>query len=119
MAAAARPMILADVLWPAEGPRKALRTALLLLSGVLFVALLAQLKFYLPDNPVPFTMQPLAVLLIGAAYGGRLGAATLGLYLLAGAAGLPFFADGKSGLAVLSGATGGYIVGFVLAAGLV
>jgi biotin transport system substrate-specific component len=114
-------MTLADTIWPAQAEAgwRALRIVLLALVGSVFVAGMAQFKFYFPDNPVPFTMQPLAVLLIGAAYGPRLGAATLLLYLAEGAVGLPFFADGKGGWEVLRGATAGYLVGFVLAAGLV
>lgn len=112
---------LAELLWPAhaEAGTRALRAVALALVGSLFVAGMAQVKFYFPDNPVPFTMQPLAVLLIGAAFGPRLGAATLLLYLAEGCLGLPFFADGKSGWSILRGPTGGYLVGFALAAGAV
>jgi biotin transport system substrate-specific component len=78
-----------------------------------------------PFWPVPMTLQTLAVLLVGGAYGARLGAATLGLYALEGAAGLPFFAGGKSGLFdgkldyLLPASSMGYVVGFILAAALV
>ncbi|MBA3738818.1 MAG: biotin transporter BioY, partial [Actinobacteria bacterium] len=92
-------------------------------TGAVFVAVLAQVSVQLPFTPVPITGQTLGVLLVGAAYGPALGAATLGLYLLWGVAGLPVFApnpDGsyETGLAVLSlaGATGGYLWGFVLSA---
>ena len=64
-------------------------------------------------------MQTFAVLGIGIAYGARLGVATLVLYLLEGLAGMPVFAGGASGPAVFAGPTGGYLIGFVFAAGIV
>lgn len=94
----------------------ALRPLLLVGAGVLFLALLAQLRVQI--GPVPITGQTLGVLLLGAAYGARLGAFTTGAYALLGLAGLPLFAGGGSGLAYLIGPTGGYLVGFVVAAGL-
>ena len=94
----------------------ALRTVLLVGAGVVFLALLAQLRVQI--GPVPLTGQTLGVLLLGAAYGGRLGALTTGAYALLGLAGLPLFAGGGSRLAYLLGPTGGYLVGFVIAAGL-
>jgi biotin transport system substrate-specific component len=94
--------------------------------GSALVAGLAQISFRLPFTPVPVTGQTLGVLLVGAAYGPGLGAATLGLYLVWGLVGLPVFApnpDGShdTGLQVLRAAslTGGYLWGFVAAAGLV
>jgi biotin transport system substrate-specific component len=96
-----------------------LRDGLLVLSGALLVAALAQVRIPLPFTPVPVTGQTLGVLLVGALLGSRRGAASLGVYLLAGVAGLPFFAGGASGAGVLFGATGGYLFGFVLAAWLV
>lgn len=94
----------------------ALRPLLLVGAGVLFLALLAQLRVQI--GPVPITGQTLGVLLLGAAFGARLGALTTGAYALLGLAGLPLFAGGGSGLAYLIGPTGGYLVGFVVAAGL-
>jgi biotin transport system substrate-specific component len=95
-------------------------------AGSLFIAGLAQVSIPLPFTPVPITGQTLGVLLVGAAYGPGLGAATLALYLLWGVVGLPFFAPNAggghdTGLQVLSlaGATGGYLWGFLLASGLV
>jgi len=72
--------------------------------------------------PVPMTLQTLAVLAVGAAYGARLGAVTLALYALEGAAGLPVFANFQAGLFLPTGeiiATGGFIIGFIVAAALV
>jgi biotin transport system substrate-specific component len=95
------------------------RDTLLVVGGSLCVAGMAQLRITLPFTPVPITGQTFAVLLVGAVLGARRGAASLGLYLLMGLVGLPFFAGGASGTAYLLGPTGGYLVGFVVAAGLV
>ncbi|MRR37511.1 biotin transporter BioY [bacterium] len=103
--------------WPGLDSR--VRDLLLIVAGSLFVAALAQVRIPLPFTPVPLTGQTFAVLLVGAALGSRRGAASLLLYLAEGLLGLPFFAGGGSGLAYLSGPTGGYLVGFVLAAGVV
>lgn len=107
---------LAGALWPEKAAlsERLVRGVLLALLGSLLVAVAAQIQ--VPMYPVPMTMQPLAVLVIGAAYGSRLGAATLLLYMAEGAVGLPVFAGLKGGAAHLIGPTGGYIVGFVVAA---
>ncbi len=91
-----------------------LRAAALVALGVLLLALLAQVR--VPLGPVPFTGQTLGVLLVGAAYGARLGVGTVVTYLLLGAVGLPLFAGGERGIAYLMGPTGGYLLGFVVAA---
>jgi biotin transport system substrate-specific component len=96
------------------------RSIVLAVLGSAIVALAAQVS--VPMLPVPMTLQTLAVLAVGGAYGARLGAATLALYALEGAVGLPVFADFQAGLFLPTGeiiATGGYIIGFILAAGLV
>lgn len=92
------------------------RGLFLIIMGSLFVALLAQIEIPLPFTPVPITGQTLGVLLVGALLGSRRGAAALALYLAEGGLGLPFFAGGASGLGILTGATAGYLVGFVGAA---
>jgi biotin transport system substrate-specific component len=79
-------------------------------------ALAASSQFEAPMWPVPMTLQTYAVVVIGAAFGWRLAGATVALYLLQGAAGLPFFAGGAGGYAYLSGPTGGYLIGFLFAA---
>jgi biotin transport system substrate-specific component len=107
---------LIGAMWPARG-LPALRWGLLMLIGSLFLAACAQLQ--VPLQPVPITMQTFGVLLLGMAYGSRLGAATVALYLAEGAIGLPVFAEFKGGLPVLMGPTGGYLFGFVIAAWLV
>lgn len=93
--------------------------AALVVGGSLFVAALAQVSIKLGFTPVPITLQTFGVLLIGTAYGWRLAGLTFALYLAEIAVGLPFAAEGKSGLEILSFATasGGYLWGF-LAAGL-
>ncbi len=91
----------------------------LILTGTLFTALLAQAKIPLPFTPVPLTGQTFAVLLVGATLGARRGAASLGLYVALGCLGLPVFAGGAGGLAYALGPTGGYLLGFVLAAWLI
>jgi biotin transport system substrate-specific component len=96
-----------------------IRDLLLVVTGCLFVAGMAQLRIPLPFTPVPITGQTFAVLLVGASLGSRRGAASLALYILLGSLGLPLFAGGASGLSVLLGPTGGYLVGFVVAAFLV
>lgn len=103
-------------LWPVKKDATILRPVLLAVAGSLLLALSAQIQ--VPLQPVPITMQTFAVLVIGMAYGWRLGAATVMLYLAEGAMGLPVFAGATGGLAVLFGKTGGYLLGFVLAAGV-
>ncbi len=90
----------------------------LVLVGLASLAtgLLAQAEVRLPFTPVPVTLQPLAVFLVGAALGSRRGALAMLAYLAEGAAGLPFFAGGAAGLHHLAGPTGGYLLGFVPAA---
>ena len=99
-------------------PRAAswLRDLTLIILGSLFVAALAQVEIPLPFTPVPITGQTFGVLLVGAALGSKRGAASLTLYLAEGALGLPFFAGGAHGLSVLTGATAGYLLGFIGAA---
>ena len=85
-------------------------------AGSAFLAASARIAVPLPFTPVPITGQTLAVLLIGALCGSRLGLATVLTYMAEGLAGLPVFAQGLGGPAVLFGPTGGYIFGFLLAA---
>jgi biotin transport system substrate-specific component len=107
---------LAAALWPnrSDGFAGALRVIVLVVAGAALLTLSAKIKLPLPY--VPMTLQTLVVLLIGAAYGRRLGVATVMAYLGAGAAGLPVFAGSSGGLAPLVGPTAGYLFGFVAAA---
>ena len=102
---------------PAAPRRRALvRFWALALLGSAVLAASAQVV--LPAWPVPATLQSLAVLLLGALGGARLGTAAVALYLLEGALGLPVFAGGAAGPAALAGPTGGYLLGFLPAAWL-
>jgi biotin transport system substrate-specific component len=88
-----------------------------MIGGTLALALSA--KAQAPFYPVPMTLQTLVLLAMSAAYGARLASATLLLYLAEGLAGLPVFAGAVAGPAYMMGPTGGYLVGFLLAAALV
>lgn len=100
-------------------PRSALVSAVLVVAAAALTALAAQWRIALPFTPVPITGQTFAVLLTGAALGWKLGASGQLLYIVAGVAGAPVFTDASSGIQVMQGATGGYIVGFVFASGIV
>lgn len=89
---------------------------LLVLAGSALIALSAQVAVPLPFSPVPVTGQTFAVLLVGAALGRTRGSAAVLAYLAEGAAGLPVFAGGLAGPAMLLGPTGGYLFGFLPAA---
>jgi biotin transport system substrate-specific component len=97
----------------------ALTEALFVVGGIGFISLLAQISIPVPGSPVPVTGQTLGVLLIGTTYGARLGFITFASYLLAGIAGAPIFAPSSTspnhGVDRLLGATGGYLVGMLLA----
>ena len=87
------------------------------LTGALAVAVAAQVALPIPGSPVPFTLQPLAVLIVGGLLGPRLGALSLVTYLAMGAAGLPVFAPlGAPGFARLLGPSGGFLLAFPVAA---
>lgn len=104
----------ADVLRPSDNRRALGYDLALIVGGSLFVALMAQVAFNI--GPVPITGQTLAVLLIGALFGSKRGALTMLAYIGQGVMGLPVFAGGTAGPAVLVGPTAGYLVGFVFAA---
>lgn len=121
-AAGERGITIADFLVPirvADELGVRLRHIALILLGTLLIAGAAQVRFYLPGNPVPFTGQTFAVLLTGGALGFRRGIAATTLYLLLGIVGLPVYADAKHGWEIVSGATGGYLLGFILAGAVV
>lgn len=114
--AVARHSPLASVLWPEQTNERSgmLRAVALVVLGSTLMTLSAKVNLPLPY--VPITLQTLAVLLISAAYGARLGAATMIAYLAEGALGMPVFAGPIGGLAPLLGPTAGYLFGFVPAA---
>ncbi len=109
---------LVQTLW--QGENAMLRNVFLAIVGSL--ALWVSAKIQVPFYPVPMTMQTFMVLVIGMAFGWKLGAATVLLYLAEGALGLPVFAGTPEkgiGLAYMAGPTGGYLLGFVVSAATV
>ena len=113
---------LAGAVWPEQSSTasRAARAVLLALVGSAVLTLSARLN--IPFWPVPLTLQSLAVLLIAAGFGLWLGTATVALYLLEGAVGLPVFAGTPMhglGIAYMMGPTGGYLAGFLAASALV
>lgn len=110
---------LVGLIWPSKNDVRfaALRATVLVLVGTALLTLSA--KVQVPFHPVPMTMQTLVVLVIGAAYGWRLGATTVALYLAQGVMGLPVFANTPpmvASLAYFAGPTGGFLLGFLPAA---
>ncbi len=113
-------MALAEALGPREGTALRLKQAALVALGIAALAVAAQIKVMVPPSPVPVNLGTLAVLGIGAAYGPRLGLATILGYMLVGALGFDVFAGSTAelnGIAYMTGSTGGYLVGYVLAVG--
>jgi biotin transport system substrate-specific component len=106
---------LAAALWTRTATSR-LHQVLLVVLGTVLLAISAQIQ--VPFWPVPMTMQTFMVLIIGATYGARLGAATMIAYIIEGAVGLPVFAQFSAGAHVLVGPTAGYLAGFVAAAAL-
>ena len=113
LAPTARRLVLADRVFP----RTLVMDVVLVVAGAALVTVLAQVV--IPLQPVPITGQTLAVLLVGSALGALRGAISMVLYAGLGLVGLPVYSDGTHGAGVLFGATGGYIVGFILSAALV
>ena len=97
----------------------AMRRVVAIGIAALLVAASAQVVVPVPLSPVPMTLQPLAVIVVGALLGPAAGAAALIVYLMAGVAGLPVFSAGRAGAAWLVGPTGGYLLAFPLAAAVV
>jgi len=93
----------------------ALSNAALVVSGVLGLAVLAQIAVPVPGSPVPVTGQTLGVLILGTAYGSTLGVTTFAMYILVGIAGAPVFANSGHGWDRIAGATGGYLIGMLVA----
>lgn len=120
MAIATNDAVISEALWKAEGNQIWIKRAILVVFGVLLMAVCAKIKFFLPNNPaVPVNLGTLAVLGIGAAYGPRLGVITVLAYMVVGLLGFNIFANSSAenyGWAYMSGGTGGYLVGYVLAA---
>jgi biotin transport system substrate-specific component len=129
--AAERGITIGDFLVPIRiGERLSTRTRhlVLVLAGALLIYLTAQIAIRLPDNPVPITGQTFGVLLVGGALGFRRGLLATLVYIAIGVIGVPAFAEHKAGIGIIAsvqngqlvlGATGGYLIGFVLASALV
>ena len=100
-------------------PRRTTTTVALMIGFALLTALAAQIRIPLPGTPIPVTGQTFGVLLAGAALGSRAGAGSMLLYVTLGAIGLPFFAGGEGGWTYATGASFGYLAGFVAAAWLI
>jgi biotin transport system substrate-specific component len=116
-----RGLTIADFLVPirlGERVNARVRDVSLVVAGALLIYLTARIAFVVPGSPVPITGQTFGVLLVG---GARVPARSIGvgLYVLLGVVGLPFFAESKGGLSVIWGATGGYLIGFAIAGALV
>lgn len=113
-------MVLSDRVWPRPSERSLAiaRHAALILGFAILTGLLARFELHLSFTPVPITGQTLAVLLAGGTLGWRDGAASQAVYWLLGLV-LPFYSGGDHGWKVATGATFGYFVGFVVAAGVV
>lgn len=119
MAAMTGDRVLVEAIGPAEGTSLRVKQALLVVAGILAMYVAAKIR--IPFGPVPVTMQTFVVLSVGAAYGPRLGLATMLGYLAVGALGFDVFTSSSAevnGLAYMMGATGGYLAGFVVAAGV-
>jgi biotin transport system substrate-specific component len=100
-------------------PGAATRDAVLIIGFALLTAGAAQISIPLAFTPVPLTGQTFAVLLAGGTLGASRGTASQLLYVALGAIGLPFYADGAGGWSAATGSTAGYLVGFIVAAGLI
>jgi biotin transport system substrate-specific component len=107
----AQPVVLADVI-----PSARQRDVALVVGGALLTAACAQISIPVPGDPVPITGQTFAVMVCGAGLGAVRGSAAMALYWLLGLIGLPFYADGDGGVHAAFGATGGYLIGFMLSA---
>mgnify|MGYP002628209235 FL=1 len=112
--------VLADlIVQPTTRVRAIVRDALLVVGFALLTAAAAQIEIQLGFTPVPLTGQTFAVLLSGAVLGMRRGALSQSVYWMAGLTGLPFYSGGAGGWKSGTGATLGYLVGFIVAAGAI
>src|SRR4051794_14615820 len=115
-------LTIADFLIPVRVGERAsprIRDLALVVAGAILIFLCAQVAIPRPGSEVPYTLQTFGVLVVGGALGMRRGLLAALVYMLVGLVGVPFFAEHKGGVQVVLGATGGYIVGFILAGALV
>ena len=118
MAETASRNVLTEALWPAEGAQLWVKRVLLVVVGIIALSVCAKIKVPVWPSPVAISLGTFAVLTIGAAYGPRLGLATMAGWMLIGAFGFDVFqgtSAEKYGLTYMMGATGGYLVGYLLA----
>ncbi|GIT85913.1 biotin transporter BioY [Roseobacter sp. OBYS 0001] len=110
--------VLADHFGPTAGTARRIKQAVLVVLGITVLALAANIKVPVPGSPVLMNMGTFAVLTIGAAYGARLGLATILGYMIIGALGFDIFQSSTAelnGISYMMGSTGGYLVGYVMA----
>lgn len=120
MSTLAQRPVLSDLFWDADGNHVWVKRAVLVVAGIALLALSAQVKVAVPPSPVAVNLGTFAVLTIGATYGARLGLATILGYMLIGALGFDVFQSSTAelnGISYMTGSTGGYLVGYVLAIG--
>ena len=109
--AASQRRVLADLI-----PRSIITDIALVVGAALFVGVLAQINIHLSFTPVPITGQTLGVLLAGSALGWKRGSIAMALYMVLGIVGVPWYSNHTHGWSVATGATGGYLFGFIVAA---
>jgi len=110
--------VLSEVLGPSDGVALRAKQAVLVVTGIVLLAIFANIKVPVPGSPVLMNLGTFAVLTIGAAYGPRLGLTTILGYMIIGALGFDVFQSSTaelSGISYMTGSTGGYLVGYVLA----
>ncbi len=118
MATATTHNTLSDEIWNTTGAGLWVKRAVMVILGIALLAVAAKIRVPLPYSPVPLTLGTFAVLTLGAAYGPRMGLTTIIGYMLVGALGFDVFAKSSAelnGLEYMTGSTGGYLLGFVLA----
>jgi biotin transport system substrate-specific component len=115
-------LTIADFLVPVpvgERVSPLVRNGGLVAAGIALLILTARIAIPIPGDPVPFVLTNFGVLVVGGSLGLRRGLVAAFGYVALGAIGLPVFAESRSGISVILGATGGYLLGFVVAAGLI
>lgn len=113
--------VLAEAFGANEGTALRVKQVALFVAGIAFLAVMAKIKVPVPGSPVAISMGTFAVLTVGAAYGARLGLATIMGYMIIGMLGFDIFQSSTAdlnGIEYMMGGTGGYLVGYVLAVGL-
>ncbi|WP_026352202.1 biotin transporter BioY [Yoonia vestfoldensis] len=118
MALALNNSVMSEVFGPSEGTALRVKQALMVVLGIVLLAVMAKIKMPVPGTPVAISMGTFAVLTIGAAYGPRMGMATILGWMIIGMLGFDVFQSSSAdlnGVSYMMGSTGGYLVGYVLA----